>query len=114
MSASYRSTNWLHRRAVEPVDLARLDHAVDGDLFDPRSPVILSVEFLGRLGLGSFRAGLCTAWPVSEARFLGLLHFGEHGASRDEGSLVEGEGVDDSCVGRIDGLLHLHRLQDEE
>jgi hypothetical protein len=36
---------------------------------------------------------------VCEARFLGLPHLGEYCASGDEGSLVEGEGVDDSCVG---------------
>jgi hypothetical protein len=37
--------------------------------------------------------------PVSQARVLGLAHLGEDCASGDEGSLVEGKGVDDSCVG---------------
>src|SRR5918995_2797754 len=70
-------------------------------------------------GSWSWRQGLdeaCAAapGPVSETLFLGLAHLGEHGASRNEGSLVEGEGMDYSCVGRGDWLFHFHRLQDEE
>src|SRR5215211_3511715 len=49
MGASYRSTNWLHQRAVEPVDLTRLDHAVHRDLSHPPRPRLFGLDLLWRL-----------------------------------------------------------------
>jgi hypothetical protein len=63
---------------------------------------------------GFDEAGGDAPWPICEVRFLGLAHLGEYGPSWDEGPLAERERVDDPGVGGRDGLLHLHRLQDEE
>src|SRR5215210_6044908 len=45
---------------------------------------------------------------------LGFLHLYEYGAPRNEGALSKRKRPDGSIVGRRDGLLHLHGLQDEQ
>ena len=73
----------------------------------------MPLRIMHRQGESNLRHEYTVQWIRITSR-LGLAHLGEYGASWDEGSFAERKRVDDPGLGRGDGLLHLHRLQDEE